>query len=163
MLGESPWFRGLYRNAAEVRVRLSDLPTDRVSVTYPDSFTSMGLLAEFGINVSPRTYHGNVYRVEEIAGVIERYGLLHGAKPDTYEGQPVRRLRALRGSSGLERRRVERDHALTALISRCRRGASERASGQLVPRGARSSGSAYGGLCVPRRLLHGMHSRRLHR
>lgn len=86
VLGESAWFGGLYRDAAEVRVRLSNLPTEQVSVTYPDSVTSMGLLTEFGINASPRPYHGNVYRIEEIGDLIERYGLPHGAKPDTYEG-----------------------------------------------------------------------------
>lgn len=86
MLGESAWFGGLYRDAAEVRVRLSDLPTEQVSVTYPDSVTSIGPLAEFGINVYPRAYHGSVYRVEEIGELIERYGLPHGEKPDTYEG-----------------------------------------------------------------------------
>jgi hypothetical protein len=86
VLGESAWFRGLYRVAAEVRVRLSDLPTEQVSVTYPDSITSMGLLAEFGIKVSPRAYHGNVYRIEEIPVLVERHGLLHATKPDTYKG-----------------------------------------------------------------------------
>ena len=86
VLGESAWFGGLYRDAAEVRVRLSDLPTEQVSVTYPDSVTSMGLLAAFGINVSPRDYHGNVYRIEELADLVDRYGLPHGAEPTTYEG-----------------------------------------------------------------------------
>lgn len=86
VLGESAWFGGLYRYAAEVRVRLNDLPTEQVSVTYPDSVTSMGLLAEFGIEVAPRPYHGNVYRVEEIGDLIERYGLPRTGKPDTYEG-----------------------------------------------------------------------------
>lgn len=86
VLGESDWFRGLYRDAAEVRVRWRDLPTDQVSFTYPDSVTSMGLLPEFGIDVKPRPYHGKVYGIEEIADVIERYGLPQGAKPDTYEG-----------------------------------------------------------------------------
>ena len=86
VLGESAWFGGLYRDAAEVRVRLSDLPTEQVSVTYPDSVTSMGLLPEFGINVSPRAYHGTVYRLEELGDLIDRYGLPRGAEPDTYEG-----------------------------------------------------------------------------
>jgi hypothetical protein len=86
VLGESPWFRGLYRDPGEVRIRLADLPTDQVSVTYPDSVTSMGLLAEFGITVSPRDYHGSVFRVEEIESMIERHELPRAAKPDTYDG-----------------------------------------------------------------------------
>lgn len=55
-----------------MRVRLADLRTEHVSVTYPDSVTSMGLLAGFGINVSPRDHHENVYRLEELPGLIER-------------------------------------------------------------------------------------------
>ena len=86
VLGESPWFRGLYGDAAEVRVRLNDLPTEQVSITYPDSITSMGPLAEFGITVSHRPYHGNVYRIEELSQLIARFGLPHGPKPHTYEG-----------------------------------------------------------------------------
>jgi hypothetical protein len=86
VLGESPWFRGLYKEVAEVRVRLRDLPTEHVSATYPDSVTSMGLLAEFGIDVSSRTYHGEVYRIEELAALVERYGFPNGSRPDSYEG-----------------------------------------------------------------------------
>lgn len=86
VLGESPWFRGLYRDAAEVRISLRDLPTAQASVTYPDSITSVGLLAEYGIKLSPRPYHGNVYRIEEIPDLVARYGLLRSAKPDTYDG-----------------------------------------------------------------------------
>jgi len=86
VLGESPWFRGLYSEAAEVRLQLADLPTEQVSFTYPDSVTSMGLLAEFGIDVSPQPYHGSVFRIEEIEGVIEHHGLPGSAKPATYEG-----------------------------------------------------------------------------
>jgi len=86
VLGESPWFRGLYRDPAEVRLHLEDLPTEQVSFTYPDSVTSMGLLAEFGIKVSPRPYHGRVFRIDEVEAVIERYALPRSRKPATYDG-----------------------------------------------------------------------------
>lgn len=86
VLGESPWFRGLYRDAGEVRIRLDALESDEVSVTYPDSVTSMGLLGEFGIHVAPREFHGHVYRVEELPWLARRFGLPTGARPDTYNG-----------------------------------------------------------------------------
>lgn len=86
VLGESPWFRGLYRDASEVRVPLAALRTEHVSVTYPDSVTSMGLLSGFGIDVSPRDHHENVYRIDELPGLIERCGLPSGVKPGSYEG-----------------------------------------------------------------------------
>lgn len=86
VLGESPWFRGLYEDAAEIRLALAALPSDQVSVTYPDSVTSMGLLAQFGIELPLRAHHGTVFRVEELDDVITRYGLPNGPKPDSYDG-----------------------------------------------------------------------------
>lgn len=89
VLGESAWFRGLYRDAAEVRVAVADLPTDQVSITYPDSITSMGLLPAFGITVTPRAYHGNVYRLEELPVVVQHHGLLNAPEPATYDGHQL--------------------------------------------------------------------------
>lgn len=84
VLGESAWFRGLYRDAAEVRIPIAGLPSEQVSFTYPDSVVSMGLLADYGIDVPARPHHGTVFRIEELASVIERYGLPSGPAPDTY-------------------------------------------------------------------------------
>lgn len=84
--GECPWFRGLYRDAGEIRLRLDDLSPEDVSVTYPDSLTSMGLLGDFGIEVSPREYHGNVYRLEELPWLVRRFGRPAGLEPDSYDG-----------------------------------------------------------------------------
>lgn len=86
VLGESEWFRGLYREAREVRIPLSLVPTRHMSVTYPDSVTSMGLLPEFGIHVTRQPYHGKVYRIEELADLVGRYGLPRGARPRSYQG-----------------------------------------------------------------------------
>ncbi len=86
VLGESEWFRGLYREAREVRIPLSVVPTHHVSLTYPDSVTSMGLLTEFGIHVTRQPYHGQVYRIEELAGLVDRYGIPRGARPPSYQG-----------------------------------------------------------------------------
>lgn len=86
VLGESEWFRGLYRGAREVRIPLSVVPTHHVSFTYPDSVTSMGLLSEFGIHVARQPYHGKVHRIEELAAVVGRYGLPAGTRPRSYQG-----------------------------------------------------------------------------
>lgn len=86
VLGESPWFRGLYRDAAEVRAPLAGLPSDQVSFTYPDSVTSMGLLADFGIELPVRPHHRTVYRIEELHDVVARYGLPDDHEPDSYDG-----------------------------------------------------------------------------
>jgi hypothetical protein len=86
VLGESEWFRGLYREAREVRIPLRALPTHHVSFTYPDSVTSMGLLPEFGIHVTRQPYHGTVYRIEELADLVGRYGLPRGTRPHSYQG-----------------------------------------------------------------------------
>lgn len=85
-LGESPWFRGLYRDAREVRIQLGDLPSDQISFTYPDSITSMGLLPHYGIEVERRPYHYRVFRVEDLPDVVAEYGLPVGAAPSSYDG-----------------------------------------------------------------------------
>jgi hypothetical protein len=90
VLGESAWFRGLYRDANAVRLLWEPLPTEQVSITYPDSVTSMGLLAAYGIAVAPRDYHGKVFRIEELADLVARYGLLEAGPPDSYEGHQFR-------------------------------------------------------------------------
>jgi hypothetical protein len=86
VLGESEWFRGLYGHAGEIRIALGDLPAEATSCTYPDSVTSMGLLEHFGFPTFPQPYHGQVFRLEELAAVIDRYGLPGTPRPDTYEG-----------------------------------------------------------------------------
>jgi hypothetical protein len=75
VLGSSAWFEGLSTQMREIRVNLVDLPDDATSFTIPDSFTSMGLGSEYGIPVDPKPHHGKVYRISELAEVIERYGL----------------------------------------------------------------------------------------
>jgi len=86
VLGESAWFRGLYAGAAEIRVRLADVPSEQVSFTLPDSVGAMGLLPEYGIETAPRPYHGTVFRIEELADVVERYGMPGGRRPASYQG-----------------------------------------------------------------------------
>lgn len=54
------------------------LPTEQVSITYPDSVTSMGLLADYGIAVAVREYHGKVFHTDELHALVTRYGFLRG-------------------------------------------------------------------------------------
>lgn len=85
VLGESAWFRGLYRDAAEVRVELSDLPSEQVSFTLPDSITSMGLASRFGVDVPVQPHHGMVFRLDELADAVSRYGRPNSPKPASYD------------------------------------------------------------------------------
>lgn len=43
VLGESPWFAGLYDDPREVRVPLDRLPVESTSFTWVDSITALGL------------------------------------------------------------------------------------------------------------------------
>jgi len=86
VLGESAWFRGLARDMREIRVPLAALPEPSTSVTYPDSFTAMGVSAEYGFGNDPTPCQGRVYRLEDVAALVDRYGLpVSNADPD-YRG-----------------------------------------------------------------------------
>jgi hypothetical protein len=73
-----------------VTMALGDLPSATTSFTYPDSFTAMSTLAEFGVTYEPRPYHGRVYRLDELADVVDRYGLPVDTTPTIYEGYETR-------------------------------------------------------------------------
>lgn len=75
VLGESPWYRGLATNMAQVQLPLSALPPTQTSITYPDSFTAMGLGMQFGIGREPRPYHQRVFLLGELPGLVEQFGI----------------------------------------------------------------------------------------
>ena len=75
VLGESPWYRGLAENMAQTQLPLSTLPPDQTSITYPDSFTAMGFGPRFGIDYEPRPYHGRVFLLGELSGLVEQFGI----------------------------------------------------------------------------------------
>jgi hypothetical protein len=60
---------------AEVVLPLAMLPSDVTSVTYPDSFTAMGLGPDYGLPHDHRPYHGRVFRLEELPDLVATYGL----------------------------------------------------------------------------------------
>jgi hypothetical protein len=75
VLGTSAWFAGLAPDMVVRTVPLAALPSAVTSVTYPDSITSMGLGAEFGLPTEHRPWHGAVFRLEELPEVVARHGL----------------------------------------------------------------------------------------
>jgi hypothetical protein len=75
VLGTSRWFRGLAANMKCIERNLCDLPEDATSFTYPDSFTAMGLGAEYGVHHQRRPYHEQVFRISQLSDVVGRYGM----------------------------------------------------------------------------------------
>jgi hypothetical protein len=90
VLGSSSWYRGLSPDMRAVTMTLSDLPATQTSVTYPDSFTAMGFLPDFGLPYRPRPYHGTVFRLDELPELVRRYGIPPDAKPANYTGYQLR-------------------------------------------------------------------------
>lgn len=81
VLGESRWFRGLADDMQVLVLPLEDLPVQATSFTYPDSFTAMGLVPEYGLPYERRPYHEQVFLLHELDEVISEYGL-----PEDIEG-----------------------------------------------------------------------------
>jgi hypothetical protein len=88
VLGASSWFEGLAPEMAALVVRLADLPTELTSLTRPDSFTSMGLGPDYGLPQEDRPYHGRVFRLEDLAGLVSTYGL--PSDEETYDDYHLR-------------------------------------------------------------------------
>jgi hypothetical protein len=85
VLGRSPWFRGLAADMRELRIPLDELPPLQTTVTYPDSFTAMGVAAEFGPPYEARPYHGRVYRLDELPALVERFGVPDPPADEDYD------------------------------------------------------------------------------
>jgi hypothetical protein len=75
VLGESPWFEHLAERMDKLQLPLSDLPADKTSVTYPDSFAAMEFGHEFGITQQSKPYHGQVFLLADLPELVERYGI----------------------------------------------------------------------------------------
>lgn len=86
VLGESAWFRGLYEDCAEIRLPLTALPSEATSVTWSDSVTSMGLLADYAIVHPDQPQSGQVFLLSELERVVAEYGLPDSARPSDYTG-----------------------------------------------------------------------------
>lgn len=77
VLGSSDWFRHLNAEHEEIRIQLSDLPRESVSVTFPDSFIAM--------TASEKSYYEQVYFIDELHELTTRHGLPTNQRPETYE------------------------------------------------------------------------------
>lgn len=74
VLDESNWFKGLSDSHQKIEIPLDQLDNSLVSITYPDSFVSMGFMPEFGMMVDEMPYHNIVYNVKDIPTLIKEYG-----------------------------------------------------------------------------------------
>ena len=67
--------RGLAETMERIQLPLSALPPGQTSITYPDSFTAM----EAGTSSRPgqqsRPYHGRVFLLGELPGLVEQFGV----------------------------------------------------------------------------------------
>lgn len=91
ILGTCPWFAGLYPDTGCVTLDCRSLPQGCASVTYPDSFISMGFGPDYGLPPQPvQPYHGKVFLLEELPELVSRYGLPDGRAGDEYQGYEAR-------------------------------------------------------------------------
>jgi hypothetical protein len=88
VLGESPWFRALAPDMEEIRMPLRDLPDAQATVSWGDSFAAMETGPDFGLAHASRPYYGRLYRLADIPGLAERYGIPR-PEPGGYEGLPA--------------------------------------------------------------------------
>lgn len=77
VLGESKWFQSINDNQVKVQIPICDLPNDRVSITFPDSFLAM--------TATHKPYFEKVYFLNEINELIAEYGRPKDEVPETYE------------------------------------------------------------------------------
>ncbi len=91
VLGSCEWFAELYPDTAQIGLDWRELPLDQTSVTYPDSFVSMQLGPEFGMPViSAQPYHNQVFRLDELVELVNKFGLPDGSKDADYRGYETR-------------------------------------------------------------------------
>nr|WP_163500417.1 hypothetical protein [Halomonas socia] len=67
VLGESPWFRELNADQAEVRLPLSCLDPEVVSLTYPDSFIAL--------TQADKPFYNQVFLLNEVDRLVSRFGI----------------------------------------------------------------------------------------
>jgi hypothetical protein len=75
VLGDSSWYEGLAESMECVRLPLPALPPGQTSITYPDSFTAIGTGTRPGSGQQPRPYHGRVFLLDELPGLVEQFGI----------------------------------------------------------------------------------------
>jgi len=79
ILGPCPWVKGWYTDGREIRISLATVSSAVVSFTYGDSFPAMRYQ-------DGKPYRGQVYTLEELPGLVAKYGLPQEWNPDGEHG-----------------------------------------------------------------------------
>jgi hypothetical protein len=75
VLGASAWYEGLAPHMERIELALAALPDDQTTVTYPDSFVAMEAGVDVGLAPDRQPYHGKIFLLAELPGLIETYGI----------------------------------------------------------------------------------------
>lgn len=82
-LGANHWWKN-FCDHDEIRIPLDEIDPRTVSFTYPDSFTSMGILDRFDLRHEKKPYHGEVFFLDELDDVIREFGMPVDRKTSDY-------------------------------------------------------------------------------
>ena len=77
VLGESKWFQHLNTDHQYIQIPISELPKDKVSITFPDSYLTM--------SAKEKPYFEKIYFLDEIDEMTTRHGLPKDHIPKSYE------------------------------------------------------------------------------
>lgn len=90
VLGESPWFAGLYDEPREVRILLADLPVEVTTFTWTDSITALGLGRHLGVPQPEEPWKQQLYRLDQLDPTSA--AAPRDPQPATYAGYQSRLL-----------------------------------------------------------------------
>jgi len=77
VLGESKWFQHLNAKHKEIRIPISELPDESVSVTFSDSYITM--------TDNSKLYYEKVYFISEAKSFLSQYGVPKDKVPENYD------------------------------------------------------------------------------
>jgi len=77
ILGQSAWFKNLNAGHQEIKINIASLDPATTSITYPDSFIAL--------TQESRPYHGQVYLLNELEGLVMQHGLPDNDNKVPYE------------------------------------------------------------------------------
>ena len=77
VLGVSNWFKSINTQHLDIQIPISDLPRDKVSITFPDSYIAM--------TAKDKPYFEKVYFLDEIEEMIANYGVPTDSVPQSYD------------------------------------------------------------------------------
>lgn len=89
MVGESPWFAGLYDHPREIRIPLDRLPPASTSFTWVDSITALGLGTDLGVPQPSEAWKRQVYSTDQLAEASAE-AAASSVEPADYEGHQWR-------------------------------------------------------------------------